>query len=316
MSDDKNKKGFSGLSSLASDVDEAVAEHAGRTKQAEKPADTRRQGKPQSSLRTAAPTPRRAPPPESGQEVVASGTSRTRASSSSGARWFWGLVGIGILIWLFNVAQEDSRRPSGTPSYTPPSSSPSYAPSSTPGTQIPDLEFSMPPVGDNNVLSVAQIRWCLREDIRIEVLRPLPTTNAQIDQFNAVVADYNSRCGSYRYRQGTLTRAQREVERVRAQIVASVRPPWQASVSPGGSVSQRPSVPPAQPRPAQQWSQLTLDVQNALTELGYQPGPADGLYGARTRSAIQSFQRDVGVATDGLVTPALLQRLRQEAATR
>ena len=228
MSDNKNKKGFTGLSSLASDVDEAVAEQSGRTEQAEKPADTQRQRKPQSSPRTTAATPRRAPPPKSDQEVVASGTSRTPPSSLSGAKWIWGLVGIGVLIWLFNVAQDDSRGPSRTPSYTPPSPSPSYAPSPTPGTQISDLEFSKPPVGDNNVLSIAQIRWCLREVIRIEVLRTLPMTNAQIDQFNAVVSDYNSRCGSYRYRQGTLTRAQREVENVRAQIVASVQPPWHA----------------------------------------------------------------------------------------
>lgn len=315
MSDDKSKKGFSGLSSLASDVDEAVAEQAGRKDQAEKPADTQRQGKPQSSARAAAQTPRGAPPSQSDQEVVASGTLRTPTSSSSGAKWFWGLVGVGVLIWLFNVAQEDGRRPSRTPSYTPPSSSPSYAPSPAPGTQISDLEFSRPPVGDNNVLSVAQIRWCLREDIRIEVLRPLPTTNAQIDQFNAVVADYNSRCGSYRYRQGTLTRAQREVERVRAQIVASVRPPWQASVSPGGSASQRPSVAPAQQRPVQQRpvqqrSQLTLDVQNALTALGYDPGPADGLYGARTRSAIEAYETDVGGRATGIVTRELLDSLR------
>ena len=315
MSDDKNKKGFSGLSSLASDVDDAVAEPAGRKEQTQKPAETQRQGKPQPIPRTEAPTARRAPPPKSDQEVVASGTSRTPTSSSAGAKWFWGLVGIGVLIWLFNVAQEDTRRPSRTPSYTPPSSSPSYAPTPTPGTQISDLEFSRPPVGDNNVLSVAQIRWCLREEIRIEVLRPLPTTNSQIDQFNAVVSDYNSRCGRYRYRQGTLTRAQREVERVRAQIVASVRPPWQASVSPGGTTAQRPSVAPAQPRPAQQWSQLTRDVQNALTALGYDPGPVDGLFGARTQAAIERFERERGLRVTGNVSAELLARLKANQAS-
>ena len=316
MSDDKNKKGFSGLSSLASKVEDTVAEQAGRKDQAEKPADSQRQGKPQSHPQATVPTPRRAPPRQSDQEVVASGTSRTSTSGSSGVRWFWGFVGVGVLIWLLNVAQEDNSQPSPAPSYTPPASSPRNAPSATSGAQISDLEFSQPPVGNNNVLSVAQIRWCLREDIRIEVLRPLPTSNAQIDQFNAVVADFNSRCGSYRYRQGTLARAQREVERVRARIVASVRPPWQASVSSSGSASQRLSVAPAQPRPVQQRSQLTLDVQHALTALGYQPGPADGFYGARTRSAIQSFRRDVGLAADGQVTQALLERLRREAASR
>ena len=225
MSNGKNGKGFTGLSSLTSDVDEAVAEHAVEQIKKER-GDTHRADGPQSIPRTAAPTSTRGAPPESHREVVASGISRSSTSSSSGARLFWGLVGIGVLIWLISVAQEDNRGPSGTPSYTPSGFSGSDAPSATAGARLSDVEFSMPPVGDNNVLSVSQIRWCLREDIWIEVLRPLAASNSQVGQFNAVVADYNDRCGSFRYREGTLTRAQREVERVRAQIVASVQPPW------------------------------------------------------------------------------------------
>ena len=230
MSDGKDKKGFSGLSSLASDVDETVGDSTRRNVQGEKAAASpgRSKDEQQPHQRESGAKPRPAPPPQSEPEpeVVVSGTSRTPASASAGAKWFWGLVGLGVLIGLFNVAQEDSRRPSTVPSYTQPSPSRSDSLSQTPEAQISGLEFSKPPVGENNILSVAQIRWCLREDIRIEVLRPTPTTNSQIDQFNAVVTDYNSRCGSYRYREGTLTRAQREVERVRAQIVASVSPPW------------------------------------------------------------------------------------------
>ena len=233
MSDGKDKKGFSGLSSLASDVDETVGDSARRNVQGAKPAARGRSKDEQQPPRESAAKPRPVPPPqlELEPEVVPSGTSRTPASGSSRVKWFWGLVGLGVLIWLFNIAQEDSRRPSTGPPYTPLSPSPSYSLSQTPEAQISGLEFSQPPLGEDNILSVVQIRWCLREDIRIEVLRPMPTTNSQIDQFNAVVADYNSRCGSYRYRKGTLTRAQREVERVRVQIVASVSPPWQTSVS-------------------------------------------------------------------------------------
>ena len=228
MSNGKDKKGFSGLSSLASDVDETVGDSTRRNVQGEKPASrARSKDEQQPHPRESAVKPRRAPPQsEPETEVVASGTSRTPALGSSGAKWFWGLVGLGVLIWLFNVAQEDSRSPSTVPSSTQPAPSPSYSLSQTPEAQIFGLEFSKPPVGENNILSVTQIRWCLIEDIRIEVLRPMPRTNSEIDEFNAVVADYNSRCGSYRYREGTLTRVQQEVERVRAEIVTSVSPPW------------------------------------------------------------------------------------------
>ena len=292
MSDDKNKMGFSGLSSLASEVDEGVAEHAGHEARAQGPRDTERQGTRQTNPRDSGPSPRRTSQTHSDQEVAASGTSRTPTSGSRATKWLWGLVGIGVLTWLFNVAQEDSLTPSTVPSHTPPSRSQSDAPSQTPGTQISGLEFSKPPVGDNNVLSVAQIRWCLRKDIQIEVLRPLPTTNSQIDQFNAVVTDYNSRCGGFRYREGALTRAQREVDRVRAEIVASVPLQWEMPARTGSS-------------------RLTLDVQTALTALGYDPGPADGLLGARTKSAIEEFEGDLGLRPTGRVSPELSEQLRR-----
>src|SRR5262245_14070115 len=46
-------------------------------------------------------------------------------------------------------------------------------------------------------------------------------------------------------------------------------------------------------------------VQRRLAELGYDPGPADGRAGPRTRAAIQAFQRDRGLVADGEPSPAL-----------
>lgn len=65
-----------------------------------------------------------------------------------------------------------------------------------------------------------------------------------------------------------------------------------------------------------QRSQLTLDIQSTLMKLGYNPGPLDGLYGARTKAAIQSFQREIGVVDDGQVTQELLNTLIQEINVR
>ena len=323
MSDEKEKKGFSGLSSLASDVEAApdtTRRQADSEERATEPQRDSTGPTPRSSAAKTKPAPSQRPEPE----VVASGTSRTPTSGSSGAKWFWGLVGVGVLIWLFDAAQEDGNRSSSGRPYTQPSPSPRYTPPPVSPAQQPGLDFSKPPVGRNNVLSVAQIRWCLRQDIRVEVLRPMPETNAQIDQFNSVVSDYNSRCGSYRYRQGALARARREVEQQMAQIVENVSPPWQRrSVTSGGSAVQSvvpAPVPPRQPATIQpravQPSQLTLDIQSSLKALGYNPGPVDGLYGASTKSAIESFQRDAGIIPDGRVSQELLQRLRQESSAR
>ena len=52
------------------------------------------------------------------------------------------------------------------------------------------------------------------------------------------------------------------------------------------------------------------ELQTYLTRLGYDPGEADGVVGARTRSAIRSYQRAAALPPDGYPTPELLASLR------
>ncbi len=56
------------------------------------------------------------------------------------------------------------------------------------------------------------------------------------------------------------------------------------------------------------------DVQSALASLGYDPGPADGVMGSRTRTAIEQFQRASGLAPNGEVDSALRERLARSLA--
>ena len=46
-------------------------------------------------------------------------------------------------------------------------------------------------------------------------------------------------------------------------------------------------------------------IQTLLAELGYAPGPADGLMGQRTRAAIRKFQQDKGLEATGEATDEL-----------
>jgi len=52
-------------------------------------------------------------------------------------------------------------------------------------------------------------------------------------------------------------------------------------------------------------------VQSALSELGYDPGSADGFMGPKTRSAIEAFQRDREIPITGRVDEATLLTIRQ-----
>lgn len=51
-------------------------------------------------------------------------------------------------------------------------------------------------------------------------------------------------------------------------------------------------------------------LQNCLVAIGYDPGPADGVPGARTRSAIRAFQSAAGLPADGYPSVPLLDRLQ------
>ncbi len=54
----------------------------------------------------------------------------------------------------------------------------------------------------------------------------------------------------------------------------------------------------------------TRFIQVRLTQLGYPVGAPDGLWGAKSRSALQAFQRDQELAVSGRVDRATLDRLR------
>ena len=61
-------------------------------------------------------------------------------------------------------------------------------------------------------------------------------------------------------------------------------------------------------------------LQESLATIGYDPGPADGIFGDRTETAVRAFQRDQGLEVDGIVGrsetwPALLDAVEQAERT-
>ena len=335
VDNNEDKKGFSGLSDLASEVSGIDEPVKPEPKAEAKPSAPKQPHEPQrgSAISDTERKTTSSPPPI---ETV----SPDKSGGGSGGKWILGIIGVSLVIWLINSADQSNKKPS----YNPPSSSQSYSNAqSTPSptaqtprtTQSARLQYTKPSVGTNNVLSVLEIRWCIREGIRIEAMRNVIDTNAGIEEFNRIVNDYNSRCGNYRYRQGSQSRAERDVEAYRSQIVSkaisdarqldsrsypSVSPGRKVlsfeeamgqldsrsypSVSPDGSTSSAPKKPNAQ---------HTREAQQLLIDLGYDPGPVDGDYGPRTADAVKAFQRDVGITQDGWIDQELISLLRRAA---
>ena len=69
--------------------------------------------------------------------------------------------------------------------------------------------------------------------------------------------------------------------------------------------------------PAQAWDEgapgLITRTQTLLAQLGYNPGPADGVMGERTRQAIVSYQSQTGLEPGAPVDLAFVARLEQSA---
>lgn len=65
-----------------------------------------------------------------------------------------------------------------------------------------------------------------------------------------------------------------------------------------------------------QYSSTVLELQRELNRLGFDAGPVDGLMGARTRGAIQAYQRDNQLLVDGQPTSSLLSHVRATAQGR
>ncbi len=57
-------------------------------------------------------------------------------------------------------------------------------------------------------------------------------------------------------------------------------------------------------------------VQQALGDLGYRPGPPDGVLGPNTVSAVRRYQGDNGLLVDGRVTPELATHVETQLAQR
>jgi len=290
-------QGFAGISGMVSDVDATLASISQQAKR--RPSRSSSQPSAQESL--AALQKPNLPTQNTDQPPV-------EPSETSTIKWLFVIAIVIGAIWL--VSQPDSKK-SSAPTYSSGASSTSVVPARALPVAPPKVPSrpaeEKPSVGRNNVLTNTQIRYCLAEKIRLDAAEIVidKHINSDVDRFNGFVADYNSRCGEFRYQQGALESARKDVEPYRAQLQAEGRSSIARSAigtkTPSSELS--PQLAPAAPDLALQ------TTQRRLNELGYDAGTADGLFGDKTRAAIQAFQRDNGIAVDGVANAALLRQL-------
>lgn len=264
------------------------------------------------------PKPTVAPELPAGWQGQDQGVQRNRPqhpqSRTAAPKWRGWLVTLGAIsaaVWFFTWVGNNSSTNSLSNSSGAGNSQPARPQALSRPTE------SKPPIGRNLVLSREQIRYCLAEDIRMDGAKSALNNYSDYDvnRFNAMVVDYNSRCGSFRYRSGALTSARRDIEPYRSQLQSEGRSRFARSPA-----ISSPSAPaPSRPAP----DATVQAIQRRLNELGYDAGTPDGLMGRRTRSAIVAFQRDMGLPEDrqpggdllALLSSASLGAKRSNSAT-
>jgi peptidoglycan hydrolase-like protein with peptidoglycan-binding domain len=177
--------------------------------------------------------------------------------------------------------------------------------------------------------------WCLYQKDRIEKIRRIISAvqnNDYVDNFNALTHDYNSRCGSYRYRENDLLTVQSELvlhdTELRSQASAlvgqwadqsakrSTSPPTitgqplalgypnasrsaaNSAVQPDPERDAAGTRAPAAPTLDLLKVEDATEVQRRLAELGFYVGIPNGIWGARSRQALGEFKSENGLPRD------------------
>ena len=92
---------------------------------------------------------------------------------------------------------------------------------------------------------------------------------------------------------------------------------WRAAARPAAKAEEpTPATNEAESAAGPPPPQAIKEAQSLLAQLGYAPGPADGIWGRRTTEAFQAFLRDAGLPMANALTPATLRTMREIAASQ
>ncbi|MDT0619942.1 peptidoglycan-binding domain-containing protein [Salinisphaera sp. P385] len=298
MSDKDNQNhGFRGLGSLADEAPKRVTvKKTTGTNHKASGTDSRNTGSSERDRRTA-------------QTTTTSSSARNAPESGddNSAAWVIGAIFAGVLLLAFVGEQlSDDSAVDQTDDYP---SSTSYdllsdtdipsATSARSASGYESLRVEKPPTGRNRVLGISQIRWCIREELRIETLANWG--NDYVDSHNTRVDNYNSRCAEFRYRVGNLSRARTDVSKYRSQIIAELESRYSRSTTPSrASESTSTRLGRAEIR----------EIQSRLNERGFGAGREDGLMGPNTANAIRDYQKRANIPVTGRPSKTLIESLR------
>jgi hypothetical protein len=194
----------------------------------------------------------------------------------------------------------------------------------------------IPAIGSGLPFSQGNIRYCRYQKERLKFVGNDLKGNREVDFFNGLVDDYNSRCANFRYRANDLETVVAELNGKAAVLAAQGRgilDDWRKQNSPQGiSLPPQISIPAAGAGPsteavgthsmvARQNTDLldlsnALVVQKRLSDLGYFNGPVNGAWGPVSRLSLRMFKATNGLPNDDIFDVATAELLHSSQALR
>jgi len=191
-----DKKGFSGLNELGADIDDIIKNHNSDKAPKEKEEEAFQPKK------TDKGTEQKRKNTNTSSAKKSTSTAPDTDGSEGPANWSWWLLGIiGIIIWI--VIQNNNSSFSNQTTY----SSSSQAPTAT------DSSYESKPETYTDVLNKNQLLYCEAEQIRLDAVKGKINTYSsyEINKYNNLSNDYNSRCADKQYYKNDMPFVQRSI---------------------------------------------------------------------------------------------------------
>jgi hypothetical protein len=228
MSDQKSPVGFAGLSSLVSQIEEN-SDPSDKPKLNNGPEPVRAKPEIGDQRENIKSGETRIGNEANGQKPTSKPDASSPKSNLSTVAGIGAFAAVGIII-IWGIVNNGQQAPHST-SMQPPSpaavtgTKPEIPSTTTPRAVLPAPRSVPPPEtfvqvaptpGDSDrILSQENIRWCLYQGRRIEIIRTLIAnvkSDEDVTNFNSLTDDFNSRCSKYRYRKPDMAVVREELK--------------------------------------------------------------------------------------------------------
>jgi hypothetical protein len=204
-----------------------------------------------------------AAPQSNAPQRLASSPSRNRDYG----RWPQAALIIGgVIVVVVLAVNSNDNKPSGYSTVPNTTNTGISAPPSRPVHTASPVE-SMPAVGTDRTLTGSELTYCVAQDARITAVQPEVNHNSdkEIKGFNEHVADFNSRCGNFRYYEDEMRQVRALVDG-RHDEIAKQAQMWLANWRKGKRLTTS-GLASSSGRPARaRYSQSNLEDSTASTD--------------------------------------------------